>query len=88
MEFNSNNDKLAKGLTMQTELTFNSLLEAISTFPIEDQYLISEIIRSRVVEERRKLIAENIRESKVEYNSGKTGSGSVDDFLNEIDSEK
>jgi hypothetical protein len=73
---------------MQKKLTFNSVLEAISSLPIEDQYLISEIIRSRVVEERRKLIAKDILVSKVEYNSGKTGSGSVNDFLNEIDSEK
>ncbi len=47
--------------------------------------MISEIVRKRVLEEKRKELAESVKESRKEYLSDKTKSGSVEDFLKDID---
>lgn len=71
---------------MEITSSINDLLESVSKLPLDDQLMISEIIHKRAIEERRKEIAASIRESKEEYLAGKTGSGSLDDFLNSLDS--
>lgn len=70
---------------MTPAYTIEDYLESISRLPLEDQLMISEIIQKRVIDERRKIIAESVRESNEEYNSGKTERGSVEDFLNSIE---
>ncbi len=71
---------------MEITSSINDLLESVSKLPLDDQLMISEIIHKRAIEERRKEIAVSIRESKEEYLAGKTGSGSLNDFLDSLDS--
>ena len=71
---------------MEITSSINDLLESVSKLPLDDQLMISEIIHKRVIDERRKEIAASIRESKEEYLAGKTGSGSLNDFLDSLDS--
>lgn len=59
----------------------NDFLEKVALLPLDDQLMISEIIQKRVIEAKRKEIALSVKESKEEYNSGKSKRGSVDDFL-------
>ncbi len=72
---------------MQTSTSLNDLLESVSKLPLDDQLLISEIIHKRVVEEKRKILAESVKESKEEYHSNKTKRGSVSDFVSDLESE-
>jgi hypothetical protein len=72
---------------MQSSLNINELLESVSKLPLDDQLLISEIIHKRVIEEKRKELASSVKESREEYHSNKTGSGSVEDFLKDLESE-
>lgn len=69
------------------QMTLDKMLEAIALFPLDDQLIISEILHKRVVEEKRKLLANSVKESLQEYNSGSTKSGSVNDFLNDVEAE-
>lgn len=71
-----------KGMEAQTQL--NNFLESISKLPLDDQLMISEIIHKRVIEAKRKELAESVKESKEEYFTNKTGRGSAADFLNEL----
>ena len=71
-----------KGMEAQTQL--NNFLESISKLPLDDQLMISEIIHKRVIEAKRKELAESVKESKEEYFANKTGRGSAADFLNEL----
>ena len=66
---------------MQPQLTVNDALESLSTLSLDDQLMVSEILRNRAIEERRREIAESIRISREEYAMGNTEHGSVDDFL-------
>jgi len=70
---------------MTETLTFNDLLEAIARRPVEEQEMIAEIVRKRVIDERREEIKESIRISRQEYQDGLTGHGTVEDFEREID---
>lgn len=66
----------------------NDFLESISKLPLDDQMMISEIIHKRVIEAKRKELADSVRDSKEEYLANKTSSGSVADFLNDIKDEQ
>jgi hypothetical protein len=72
---------------METSANINDFLESISKLPLDDQLMISEIIRKRVIEEKRKKLAESVKEGKEEYLSNKTNKGSVEDFLKDLEAE-
>lgn len=72
---------------MQTKNMINDFLESVSQLSLDDQLMISNIIYKRVIEERRREISDTIKESREEYYSGKSGRGSSEDFLKEIESE-
>jgi hypothetical protein len=74
-----------KGLGSQSNI--NDFLESLSKLPLDDQLMISEIIHKRVIEEKRKELANSVKESKEEYLSNKTKRGSVEDFLKDLESE-
>ncbi|MBI4811809.1 MAG: hypothetical protein HY800_10285 [Ignavibacteriales bacterium] len=70
---------------MPSELTVNDALEAIAQLSPEDQMMIAEIIRRRLIELRRHELAESVRESREEYIKGLTKHGSVDNFIDELE---
>ena len=72
---------------MHTLTNLNDFLESISKLPLDDQLMISEIIHKRVIEEKRKRLADSIKESKEEYKANKTKSGSIKDFLKDVEGE-
>jgi hypothetical protein len=67
--------------------SFNKLLESIARLSIEEQEMLTEIVRKRIIERRREELAESIRNSRQEYRDGLTGHGTVQDFINEIEKE-
>ncbi len=73
---------------MQPQLTVNDALESLSTLSLDDQLMVSEILRNRAIEERRREIADSIRISREEYAIGNTEHGSVDDFLARIEKDE
>lgn len=72
---------------MNSKSNINDFLESISKLSLDDQLMISEIIYKRVIEEKRKALAESVKESKEEYLAKKTKKGSVKDFINDIKAE-
>lgn len=74
-----------KGMNSKTSI--NDFLESLSKLSLDDQLMISEIIHKRVIEEKRKALAESVKESKAEYLAKKTKKGSVKDFINDIKAE-
>lgn len=68
-------------------MNLNDFLESVSKLSLDDQLMISEIIHKRVIEEKRKKLADSIKESKEEYKANKAKSGSIEDFLKDVESE-
>lgn|GEM_PF-1195746 len=69
------------------QITLDKMLKSIALFPLDEQLMISDIVHKRVIEAKRKLLANSVKESLQEYNSGEAKFGSVSDFLNEVESE-
>lgn len=67
--------------------TFNEVLEAIGHLSLDEQEMLAEIVRKRIIEQRRGERAESIRLSRQEYATGRTGHGTVQDFEREIEAE-
>jgi len=65
-------------------VTFQEVLEIIETLPEEQRESIIEIVRHRLIEERRERLAQRIREAREEYNRGEVNQGTVDDFMHEL----
>ncbi len=65
--------------------TFAEALEIIESFPEEQRETIIEIVRRRLIEERREHLAQVIKEAREEYNRGEVKKGTVDDLMSELD---
>ena len=60
--------------------TLNSLLAKVDKLPLEQQETLVEVVRHRVIEERRKQIAGNAEKTLRAFRLGKAKSGTVDDL--------
>jgi len=64
--------------------TFQRALEIIESFSEEDRESLIQIVKNRLVEERRDRLAQSIKEAREEYGRGEIRRGSVDDLMGEI----
>lgn len=62
---------------------FQQVIEAVETLPLDDQALLIDIVQQRLVQERRRQLAAEIRESRAAYLQGDVQRGTVDDLLKE-----
>jgi len=67
-----------------TKLTFQKALEIIESFPEEQRESLIEIVKHRLVEERRDRLARSIQEAREEFSRGEFKRGTVDEFLREL----
>jgi len=65
-------------------ITFQEALEIIETLPEYQREDLMNIIRHRMIEHRRELLAKNIREAKKEYARGDVKKGTVNDLMREL----
>ena len=65
---------------------FQRVIENVETLPIEEQLLLIEIIRRRVIEQRREGLVSEVAEARQAYEAGDVRRGTVDDLLRELDS--
>ena len=71
-------------MSNQQTVSFQDALELIESLPEYQQEDLIDIVRHRLMEHRRELLAENIKEAKEEYARGKVKKGSVDDLMKEL----
>ena len=64
--------------------TFNDALEVVESLPEDQRESLLEIIRNRLIEERRDKLALSIKKAKKEYQKGEVRRGSVDDIMREL----
>lgn len=69
--------------TRQT-VTFQEALEIIESLPEYQQEDLIDIIRHRLIEQRRQFLAESIREAREEYGRGEVKKGTVDDLMRDL----
>ncbi len=64
---------------------FQDVLELVESLPDDQQDDLIDIVRRRKIERRREEIARDIAEAMAEFERDETSSGSVEDFMRELD---
>jgi hypothetical protein len=67
------------------EVTFQDALEIIEALPEEQRESLMEIVRHRLVDERRERLAQSIKEAKEEYRRGEFKKGSLKDLISDLE---
>ena len=65
-------------------ITFQKALDIVESLPEYQQEDLVDIIRRRLIEQRRDRLANSIREAREEYARGEVKRGTVDDLMKEL----
>ena len=65
---------------------FQEALDAVEALSLDDQIELLSVLNNRLNLRQRQQIVQEVREAQQEYREGKFRSGTVDDFLAELDS--
>jgi len=71
-------------MSSRRKVTFQDVLDMIESLPEEQQENLIAIIRRRLIEHKKEVLAERINQAREEYRLGKVRRGSVDDLMKEI----
>ena len=71
-------------MSSRQTVAFQEALDVIESLPEYQQESLVDIIRHRIIEHRRELLVENIREARKEYARGEVREGTVDDLMREL----
>lgn len=63
----------------------NDILEEFDSLSLEEQETVLDIEKKRLIEKKRQLLIQEVKEGEEEYKSGKLKPKSVDDIMKEID---
>jgi hypothetical protein len=64
--------------------TFQDVLDMVESLADHQQETLIDILEHRLMEHRREMLAQNVREARAEYGRGETREGTVDDLMREI----
>ena len=64
--------------------TFQKALEIVESLPEEQRESLMDIVKRRLMEERRDRLAQSIKGAREEYKRGKIRKGTIDDLMNEL----
>ena len=71
--------------TTATSSVFQNAIEGVERLPIDDQLLLIEIIRQRMIQHRRNELITRVAEARAAYRTGDVRRGSVDDLMQELE---
>jgi len=64
---------------------FQELIETIEALPLDDQALLIEIIRKRLIQQRRAELAAEVAEARNAYQRGEVRRGTVADLIKDLE---
>jgi hypothetical protein len=65
-------------------ITFQKALEIIESLPEEQRESLMDVVKQRLIEERRDRLAKSIKKAREEYRRGDIKKGSVDNLMDEL----
>jgi hypothetical protein len=63
----------------------NNMFEGFSKLPLSDKEYFLEVIKKRIIEEKRNQLALRVKEAEENYSTGNVKKGNADDFLKDLD---
>ena len=71
-------------MSAQTSSQFQQVLETVEALPPDDQLLLIQIIRQRLIRQRHAEVVAEVERARQEYRQGEVRRGSVADLLQEL----
>jgi uncharacterized protein YydD (DUF2326 family) len=71
-------------MSVQQSVTFQEAIDAVESLPQQQQESLIDLFQRRLIEYRRDLLAENIRQAREELARGEVKSGTADDLIKEL----
>ena len=71
-------------MSSRNTTTFQRALDVIESLPETQQEDIIDLVRRRLIEQRREKIVRGVREARREYARGHVKKGSVDDLMKDL----
>ena len=65
-------------------LSFQDLIEAVESMPLDDQSMLVEIINKRILEKRRIDLIAEVEESREAFKRGEFKRGTIEDLLKDL----
>lgn len=62
-------------------LSFQDLIEAVESLPLDDQSMLVDIINKRIIEKRRAELVAEVREAREAFRRGEVKRGTVKDLM-------
>jgi hypothetical protein len=69
---------------MEKAPSFGEVLETIEQLPLEDQAELIDIVRRRIIEQRRSDLVRDVQEAQKEFKAGKARPVTPDELMAEI----
>jgi len=63
---------------------FQQVIEAVEELPPDDQWLLIEIVRQRLIQHRREQLAADIAEAQADYREGRVRRGPLTELTKEL----
>lgn len=70
--------------TVTHSSVFQRAIEQVEQLPADDQLLLIEIVRQRMIQHRRSELITQVAEARAAYRTGDVHRGSVDDLMQEL----
>lgn len=71
-------------MSNQQTATFQEALDVVESLPEYQQEDLINLLRRRLIEDRRELLAKNIIKARKEYARGEVNKGTVDNLIREL----
>ena len=65
-------------------LSFQDLIEAVESMPLEDQSMLVELINKRIIEKRRAELVAEVQEAKSTFTRGEVKRGTFEDLMKDL----
>ncbi len=65
-------------------LSFQDLIEAVESMPLDDQSMLVELINKRIIEKRRAELVAEVQEARVAFKRGEVKRGKFEDLMKDL----
>jgi len=66
-------------------LSFQDLIDAVESLPLDDQSMLVEIINKRIIEKRRAELVAEVKEAQEAFSRGEVRRGTVKDLIKDLE---
>lgn len=65
-------------------LSFQDLIEAVESMPLEDQSMLVELINKHIIEKRRAKLVADVQDARRAFERGETNRGTIKDLIKDL----